>query len=76
MNNVGIDGQTGKIEDLDVDKWRMATEVNLNSMFYTCRQFVPSMKKNNHGAIINISSVSVQNTPLYMQNYNSTKDWR
>ena len=73
VNNVGIDGPTGPLEELDVERWRQATDVNLNSMFFTAREFVPAMKENRHGVIINISSVSTKTHPLHMQNYNTTK---
>jgi NAD(P)-dependent dehydrogenase (short-subunit alcohol dehydrogenase family) len=37
--------------------WDKVIGSNLNSVFYTCRLFVPSMVKRQSGRIINISSV-------------------
>ena len=73
VNNVAIDGATGPIEDLDPDTIRAATDVNLNSMFFTSRHFIPAMKAKRHGVIINISTAGARTTPPYMSNYNSTK---
>lgn len=73
VNNVAIDGATGPVEDLDIETWRNGVEVNLNSMFYIARHFVPGMKERGHGAIINISTAGARTTPPYMSNYNATK---
>ena len=57
INNVGISGPTGKIEDLDVEDWKKTIDVNINSHFYFSKYFIPLLKKNG-GSIINISSTA------------------
>mgnify|MGYP006187113175 FL=1 len=57
INNVGISGPTGKIEDLDIDEWKNTIDVNINSHFYFSKYFIPLMKKKG-GSIINISSTA------------------
>ena len=57
INNVGISGPTGRIEDLDIDDWKNTIDVNINSHFYFSKFFIPLLK-NNGGSIINISSTA------------------
>ena len=57
INNVGISGPTGKIEDLDNEEWKNTIDVNINSHFYFSKYFIPLLKKNS-GSIINISSTA------------------
>jgi NAD(P)-dependent dehydrogenase (short-subunit alcohol dehydrogenase family) len=56
VNNAGIAGPAGAVEDLDVDGWDRCIDVNLNGVFYTARQAIPLLKSQNHGAIINVAS--------------------
>ena len=56
VNNAGIAGPAGLVEDLDVDGWDRCIDVNLNGVFYVARQAVPLLKSQNHGAIINVAS--------------------
>jgi len=57
INNVGIAGPTGKIEDLDIEEWKNTIDVNINSHFYFSKYFIPLLKKNG-GSIVNISSTA------------------
>ena len=57
INNVGIAGPTGKIEDLKIEEWKNTIDVNINSHFYFSKYFIPLLKKNG-GSIINISSTA------------------
>ena len=57
INNVGISGPTGKIEDLEIDEWKNTIDVNINSHFYFSKYFIPLLKKNG-GSIINLSSTA------------------
>jgi NAD(P)-dependent dehydrogenase (short-subunit alcohol dehydrogenase family) len=44
-------------EDLTEDMWQRLYEVNLLHVFRTCREFVPMMKRQGWGRIVNFSSV-------------------
>ena len=55
-NNVGIVEVGGPVETSE-DSWDRVTEVNLKSMFLTCRQVLPHMERQGKGAIVNIASV-------------------
>jgi NAD(P)-dependent dehydrogenase (short-subunit alcohol dehydrogenase family) len=58
-NNVGI-GQNPAGGPLEVDEalWDRLMNINLKSMFLTCRAVLPQMVKQGKGAILNISSVA------------------
>ncbi len=58
VNNAGIAGPTGAVEDIDPAEWERTISVNLNSQFYCARQAIPRLKKNETGLIINISSTA------------------
>ena len=56
-NNVGIVEVGGPVETTE-DSWDRVNDVNLKSMFLTCRQVLPHMERQGRGAIVNIASVS------------------
>lgn len=56
INNAGI-SYVGLITDMSYDEWNRIMAVNLSSLFYTTRAFVPSMIHRKSGSIINISSM-------------------
>ncbi len=56
-NNVGILIFGGPIE-LSEEDWDRVVDVNLKSMFLTCKYALPYMIKQGNGSIINISSVA------------------
>lgn len=58
VNNAGIAGPTGNIEDIKPEDWRRTLEVNLDGTYLCCRRAVPEIKKNNAGAIVNLSSAA------------------
>ncbi len=58
INNAGIAGPTGKVEEIDVADWERCIAVDLNGMFYCTRLAVPMLKKSGGGSIINLSSAA------------------
>ncbi|MCR5099547.1 MAG: SDR family NAD(P)-dependent oxidoreductase [Lachnospiraceae bacterium] len=56
VNNAGI-SHIGLLTDMSVSQWQRMIDVNLSSVFYTCRAFVPAMVSAKSGSIINISSM-------------------
>jgi 3-oxoacyl-[acyl-carrier protein] reductase len=58
VNSAGITGPNTKVWDYPVDAWRQVIDVNLNGLFYCCREVVSWMKESNHGRIVNIASVA------------------
>ena len=55
VNNAGVYGPKGLIEDVDSAQWIKAHEINLYGVFYVCKHMIPHMKENKHGKIINLS---------------------
>jgi NAD(P)-dependent dehydrogenase (short-subunit alcohol dehydrogenase family) len=58
VNNAGIAGPTGKVEDIRREDWDRCIAVDLNSMFYCTRLAMPLIKAAGGGSIINLSSVA------------------
>lgn len=58
VNNAGIAGQAGPVEDLDLAQWRACLAVNLDAQMLTCRRIAPVMKAQGSGVITNLSSTS------------------
>ena len=59
VNNAGI-SYVGLLQDMSDEDWNRTMGVNLNSVFYTCREAIPVFLRNENdpaGRIINISSV-------------------
>ncbi|MBC92504.1 MAG: 3-oxoacyl-ACP reductase [Rhodospirillaceae bacterium] len=56
-NNVGIVKPGGAVEQSEED-WDRVLEVNLKSIFLTCKFVIPHMKEQKSGSIINLSSIS------------------
>jgi NAD(P)-dependent dehydrogenase (short-subunit alcohol dehydrogenase family) len=56
-NNVGI-VEVGGAAAASEDSWDRVVDVNLTSMFLTCKAVLPHMERQGKGAIVNISSVS------------------
>ena len=55
VNNAGIN-RRGPLLDLTEEDWHATMRVNIDSMFYMCRAFLPSMVDAGRGAIINTGS--------------------
>ena len=58
INNVGIAGPTGKLEELNIKDWKETLDININSHFYFTKFSIPLLKNNNGGSIINLSSTA------------------
>lgn len=72
INNAGV-AAGGRIEKLPMDDWDWIIEINLKGMIRGLREFVPLLKQQGHGQIINIASLAaIANAPV-MSSYNVTK---
>lgn len=56
INNAGI-SYVGLLTDMSEEEWNCVIHTNLSSVFYCCKQVIPSMVHNKSGRILNISSV-------------------
>lgn len=55
VNNAGVYGPKGLIEDVSIADWIRAIEINLYGVVYTCKRIIAHMKENGGGKIINLS---------------------
>ncbi|MEE2774132.1 MAG: SDR family oxidoreductase [Pseudomonadota bacterium] len=58
ISNAGTSGPAGKIEDLNFEEWQDCLSVNLNGAFLSSRFAAKSMRRQQNGVIIFISSTS------------------
>ena len=58
VNCAGITGPNVKLWDYPPDQWLAVMQVNLNGLFYCCREVLPLMRQQNYGRIVNIASVA------------------
>ena len=58
VNSAGITGATTAVQDFPVESWLKVMDINLNGLFYCCREIVPFMLAGGYGRIINVSSVA------------------
>ncbi len=61
VNNAGIYGPMGGIEEVDWAEWIAAININLMGTVYPCRAVVPGMKARRKGKIINLSGGGATN---------------
>jgi len=58
VNSAGITGPNVKVWDYPPEQWMQVQQVNLNGLFFCCREIVPLMRTQNYGRIVNIASVA------------------
>ena len=56
INNAGINLRK-PITEFTLAEWRQVTDTNLTSVFLMCRSFIPQMKGQGYGRIINLTSI-------------------
>ena len=56
INNAGINIRKS-ITDFTADEWRLVMDTNVTSAFFMCRAFVPHIKGQGYGRIINMTSI-------------------
>jgi NAD(P)-dependent dehydrogenase (short-subunit alcohol dehydrogenase family) len=56
INNAGINVRKS-ITEFTLEEWNSVMNTNLTSVFLMCRSFVPHMKGNGYGRIINMTSI-------------------
>lgn len=56
INNAGINLRKQLVE-FTLEEWRRVIDSNLTSVFLVCRSFVPHMKGNGYGRVINMASM-------------------
>ncbi len=59
VNNAGVNGAIGRIDECDVDEWKLAFEVNVFGTMHMCRAVLPVMRANRRGKIVNLAGGGV-----------------
>lgn len=72
VNNAGV-GDGSPFEEYGLDNWEWITGINQMGVIYGCHYFIPQMKRQTSGHIINISSIAAIATAPNMSPYNTTK---
>lgn len=72
INNAGVAGPTGAIEDIDPADWRRCLDVCLTGQFLCARRAVPMLKAS-RGSLVNISSAAGRHGYPFRTPYSSAK---
>ena len=73
INNAGIAGPTGGVEDVDPEEWRRCIDVCLVGQFLCAHFAVPLIKQAGGGAIVNMSSAAGKHGYAFRSPYSAVK---
>ncbi|MCE7027171.1 SDR family oxidoreductase [Jiella avicenniae] len=73
VNNAGIAGPTGGVEEISPADWRRCLDIGLTGQFLCTRLAVPLLKAAGGGAIVNMSSAAGRHGYAYRTPYASAK---
>jgi len=72
VNNAGV-AVVGTVGEVPMADWRWVIEVNLWGVIHGCHVFVPRLRKQGRGHILNVGSAAGLLSPPKMGPYNATK---
>ncbi len=75
VNNAGIGHVPTPAEDVDAATFDRVVNVNMRGMYHMCQAFIPGMKANRAGCIINIASTAGVRPRGGLTWYNASKGW-
>ena len=75
VNNAGVGGEHvgPPLSNLTEEDWDITYEVNLKSLFLTCKAVMPHMIEQKSGKIINISSIAGKTGTPFIPHYSASK---
>lgn len=73
INNAGIAGPTGGVDEIDAADWRRCLEVCLTGQFLCARRAVPMLKAAGGGSIVNMSSAAGRHGYAFRTPYSAAK---
>ena len=73
VNNAGIYGPKGEIEDVDWAEWMKAIEINVYGSILMCRAVLPHLKAQGYGKVIQLSGGGATNPMPRMSAYAVSK---
>ena len=72
VNNAGV-ASVGIMGDIPIKNWEWIVSINFWGVVYGCHAFVPMMKKQGCGHIVNVASIAGIISSAEMSPYNATK---
>ncbi len=76
LNNAGV-AFPGSVENMTVEQWDSAMNINVKGIFLMCKYIVPQMREHKYGKIVNVASVNAtlgdKPAPLVRHAYNASK---
>jgi len=72
VNNAGV-AQAGRIDDVPLSDWNWIVDINLLGVVRGCKAFVPMMRAQRSGYIVNVASMAGLIHMPSMSSYNATK---
>ncbi len=72
VNNAGV-AVAGTVGEVPVDEWRRVVDTNYLGMVWGCHAFIPRMKEQGGGYIVNVASLAGIASLQEMAPYNTTK---
>jgi NAD(P)-dependent dehydrogenase (short-subunit alcohol dehydrogenase family) len=73
VNNAGIAGPTGGVDEIDPVEWRRTLDICLTGQFLCARAAVPMLRAAGGGAIVNMSSSAGRHGYAYRTPYSAAK---
>src|SRR4029079_1511849 len=73
INNAGIAGPTGQVDEISPQDWRRCIDVCLTGQFLCARLAVPMLKQAGGGSIVNMSSAAGRHGYAFRTPYSSAK---
>jgi NAD(P)-dependent dehydrogenase (short-subunit alcohol dehydrogenase family) len=59
VNNAGVNGAIGRVDECDPAEWKLAFEVNVFGTMHACRAVLPRMRARRSGKIVNLAGGGV-----------------
>ena len=75
VNNAGITHLPDFVENISLEEFEKVLNVNVKSVFLITKAFVPKMKEDKSGVILNIASTAGISPRPKLTWYNATKGW-
>jgi NAD(P)-dependent dehydrogenase (short-subunit alcohol dehydrogenase family) len=73
VNNAGVYGPKGPIEEVSLEEWRRSVEVNLFGSVYLAAAVVPHLKRRRYGKVIQLSGGGATNPLPRLSAYAASK---
>ncbi|WP_100003671.1 SDR family oxidoreductase [Phyllobacterium zundukense] len=73
INNAGIAGPTGGVDEITTEDWRRCIDICLTGQFLCARRAVPMLKASGGGSIVNMSSAAGKHGYAFRTPYSAAK---